>query len=332
MADENSIPFQDASQIEVLIAGNIADDDLMWVVRCSLKELHRLFERPVSWVAGLGSLPGWRYYGSDKPAPPPILTRDFAMLIEATKTPDPEGWVVVQGISGTNQITVLASWTSAVQSLLAMDKVAAATARVIGLDLPAARSATNEALAQTQGDPFAPFWDEVARDPHNPPSLKKKLPLNVVRTASRFYAHFEILHADETSPETAARVATFALATALDPAGYAAMLNGLDQEALFVDRGSIEKGERITIEDGGRPSVVYANIDGSKDRIGASITENDAPEDPDEPGGEFDEIACSFVEGEWMPAPVGPGSGTPNGSVLKRWGVEGGQPVLYPNG
>lgn len=238
MANEIPSNIDPASEIEVLLAGNIADDDMMWVVRCPASELSRLVLAPREWVAALGDLPGWLYYGTGERAPTPSLTRDFAMGVQTAPVPDPLGRIVVQGISGTNVLNVVASPGGAQDALRAMG------------------------LAASADDPFQAFWNALGSDPNNPPTLRKALPINVVSAISTLFGHFEILDREETPEQRAARTATFLLAATLDPKGYSAMLNGLDQRITVVGQGgSTVPLERVVFPTAD-PRVFYGNVEG----------------------------------------------------------------------
>ncbi len=295
MANENIAPIDaPVPTIEVLLAGNIADDDMMWVVRCPATELPRLVRSPVEWVAALARLPGWLYFGTEEPAPMPVLTRDFAVSVQIAGASDPSGRIVVQGISGTNALTVVADAGSA-----------AVVAAALGVpNVPG------------QG-PFQAFWDDVSKDRANPPSMRKRLPVNVATPISRFFAHFEILDPSETPDQRALRTATYLLAAALDPAGHAAMLGGLDQQTLYI--GAVSAGASaggggtsahaaspISFAASGAPSLVYANVEGK-------------------PGdGDGESNVCSIAIG-----PVTGGVGTVTGTTVKRYGEgkDGGEPT-----
>lgn len=236
MADSSSPPSGsiqvDPSQVELLFAGNIADDDLMWIIRCSVKEFRRMVQAPSKWVASLGGLPDWRYFDSDEPAPAPILTDDFVMAVREPKRSDPDGWVTVQGISLTNAITILTPYSPA------------------------------DSAVRTALGPYDAFWDAVAADPASPPTYKKPFAVNVVVANSTWYGHFELMSPGQTQAERAARTATFLLATVEDAAGYAAMLNSLVQTTLFIDGATVTPGSSIVVNPSavGNVSPVYSSI------------------------------------------------------------------------
>ena len=236
MANESISAGGPTPEIEVLFAGNIADDDMMWVVRCSVAELARLALAPVEWVRALGGLPSWSAVGGKSA---PTLSRDFVLVAQPTDTSDPDDWVTVQGISGTNQLSVVSSRASAVLATSAV------------------------APPPPGGKPFDAFWELVSSDPSNPPTLKKALPLNSILANSRLYLHFEILDLADTPDQRAERTVAFLLATILDPEGYAKMLNGLDQKPIVVEGGTVKPGKKIRLLPAALPSAVYANVEGA---------------------------------------------------------------------
>lgn len=250
-----------APEIEVILAGNLAADDLMWIVRCSARELQRFFLAPAAWVAALATLPDWEKAGVDGTVPAPVLIPDFALLVQTSDAKDPDGWLVVQGISRTNEVTVLASRDAAVQALHAMPKVSGAVAGA--------------------ADPFAPFWAEAAGD-------GKLLLVNVVRSLARAYAHYEILDPGETLPERAARMVAFLLAVALDPTGCAAMMSALVQRTLYIDGAVREPGPAIAVAADGTPSLACANV---------LVMPGGAPSDAPLP----QEEACLILDGPYDP-------------------------------
>ena len=300
----------DASQVEILMTGFIADDDLMWVVRCSVKELQRMFLSPTEWVAALGKHPRWQEAGTDRVVPAPVLTRDFVMLVQETKAVEADGWVTIQGIGGTNAITVIASRASGLRSVLSMDKIAATTAERLGTDAKSLAVLSDADLIALSTSPYAAFWDEVAYDASNAPSYKKPFPVNVVLSNASFYGHFEILNPNDTPADRAARSATFALACALDPEGYAAMLGSLDQRTTYVDGGTVTLGDAIDILPPTNPTVVYGNVEDGG--TGQSTT-----------------TVCSLIAGPYEPPTQQgeTGTGTLDGILIKRYGVEGGTPI-----
>ena len=281
MANENPSPTDPsptgapASSIEVLLAGNIADDDMMWVVRCPADELTSLVLAPVEWVAALGALPGWLFHDTGERAPAPTLTLDFAMSVSLAETPDPQARIVVQGISGTNALSVALSPTGAA---------------------------------------FGAFWDDLGRDPGNPPSMRKALPINVVAPISTLYGHFEILDRTETRERRAERTATFLLAAVLDPAGYSAMLGGLDQTVTTVGAAATgAEGEGASPSaipfPPAAPRVLYANVENGGDADG----------EPDETN------VCGSLT-----APFPGGQPGPPTTTVKRWGEKTGEPPAGP--
>ena len=286
----------DPLEAQVLYAGNLADDDFLWIVRCSAKEYHRLIETPVAWVAALAGLPGWRYFGSDQPAPAAVLSKSFAMVVQEAKVPDPDGWLLVQGISETNELTVYASREAALRSVLAQP---AGVAEGLGITTNVADGISGETLLSASDDPFGPFWDEVASDPNNPPTLKKKFPVTIVQPLGRFYTHFEITSPGETPAEQAARNASFLLAAVTDPDGYAKMLSSLDQVTLYAqDRGVVE-GKPIEILPAPGITVVYA----AADTPGTTVDETTS-------------TTCNMATGQTDP-PTAPTTGTPDGTTVK---------------
>lgn len=236
-------PLPDATaplpDIEVLIAHDIADDDSLWVVRCLPAQLVQLLLAPVEWVASLAKLPDWLSFGTTQPAPAPTLTSDFFALFRADAVQDPLGRIVVQGISGTNQLSVTLSPTS--------------LAPIVG--------------------PTQAFWDLVAADPAKP-GAKKPLPVDLIAPIATFFAHFEIGDASMTALQRAARAAQYLVAATLDPAGHAKMLSGLDQKIVPVP-GSVLEVQRgaatlaaapstVTFAPAAYPApVVYGNVEGS---------------------------------------------------------------------
>jgi hypothetical protein len=316
MSNDNPLPSGgpiavDPSQAQVLLASNIAADDLLWVVRTSVEELHKLFQAPVEWVASLASLPGWVDAVTREPVPAAVLTADFGMSLESSDRLDPDGWAVVQGIGGTNQLTVVASRASAIRSLLATDKVAEAVAKTLGRSLPEAKSLSDAELLRAGWDPFGPFWDLVSRSSGDP-TQKKTLIVDIILDISRFYAHFEILDRGETLEERAKRTCSFLFASVFDPKGEAEMYNGLDQETLEVKGDQGAEGARMIVLPAVDPRGFYANIEGGKPDIEAR------DEDPNA------ECICYSFNGVYYPPSWtgGSGEGAPQGGMLKRWGVE----------
>lgn len=299
----------DPKQVQVLLASNIADDDLLWVVRCSVSELHQLLLTPVTWVTSLGLLPDWVDAGTGKAAPTPVLTADFGLMVESTDVEDPDGWVAVQGISKTNCLKVIATKASGIRSALLMDKVGEATAKALGLSVQNAMAMSDHQLAELP-DPYAAFWADVSEDPVNPPTFKKKLLVEILIPLSRFFAHFEVMNPTETAKQRAARAATFLLGSVFDPDGEVEMLNGLDQETLYVKGPSGEKGEPIKLAAGKRSTIgFYANIDRLTN---SSSSCGDDPEDPP--------TDCVALDGTLTLPPTDPG--TIEGGMLKRYGVD----------
>ncbi len=304
----------DPDQVQVLLASNIADDDQLWVVRCSVKELHSLLLYPVSWVASLATLPDWVDAGTGLPAATPILTPDFGLMVETTEQEDPDGWVAIQGISGTNCLKVIATKASAIRSALLTENVAEATATQLGHTVASALELSDEDLLRAAPDPFAAFWADVASDPANPPTYKKKLLVEILLPLSRFFGHFEVMSPTETAPQRASRAATFLLTSIFDQSGYTTMLNGLDAETLYVKGPMGEKGDPIVLSAGKTTIGFYANIDS---KTGASLTDGDPPND------------CLAIDGPYIPPttnPPAPAVGTVDGGMLKRYGVESNGP------
>lgn len=320
MANDSIIPNEptDGSalplDIEVLFAGNLADDDLMWIVRCSTARLHGFVQAPVAWVASLAALPGWRYFGSDSPAPAATLLPDFAMRVESA-APDPDGWVTLQGISETNAVTLVGSLDAALRSALGLDRVGPEAARRLGTSVPSLLALTPERLGAEAGAVLDAFWDDVAADPKDP-ALKRPFPVNVVTSLDRFYGHFEICDARETWPQRAVRIASFLLASSSDPKGYAAMLAGLAQRTLYVGSGSAREGAAIAIAPPTGPvSVSYASLSA------------DAPEDPNTTGDDEPTTACGIVDGPFVLLPTGDGgTGTASSGMVKAYGGSGNVP------
>ncbi len=277
-----------APQIEVLFAGDLAADDPLWVVRCSVEALHAMFVNPVAWVAALIDLPGWLILGTGDKAPVPVLTNDFAMVAERTETTDPDGWVLVQGISGTNVLTLVASRNAAIQSAQ--------------LDVGGGGD-----------DPFAAFWKAVGSDPSNQPSGRKPYPVVVLEDQARWYGHFEIRDPVTTPAELARRIASFLLASLYDPAGYAAMLSGLDQKTVHVRKGSTAGNDPITIAPpaSSPTTTFYANVVAPLGALDAAPLADGG--DPPLP----DPFACTMTAGSYSD-----GTGTNDGGTIKRYGVE----------
>lgn len=276
-------------QVQVLYAGNLADDDFLWIVRCSADEYVRLIQSPVAWVAALAELPGWRFAGSDQPAPPAVLLRDFTMVVREGSTRDPDGWVLVQGIGETNQLTVTASREAAVR-------------------------AAELALGQPSGDPLQAFWNEISADPSNPPTLRKPYAVTIVRRLGRYYGHFEILSGAERLSIGALRTAAYLLGASVDREGHAKMLSGLDQTTLYADGGEVLPGTRIEIRPAGPgSSIVYASAGDTGE--GTLVEETDA--------------VCGVSDGETDPPPPpptgpvdpvpDPTSGTPGTTTVKLY-------------
>ena len=316
MANDNPFPSDgliavDPAQAQVLLASNIASDDLLWVVRASMGELHKLFQAPVEWVASLSSLPGWIDVVTRKPAPAPILTKDFGMSLESSYREDVDGWAVVQGIGGTNQLTVVASRAGAIRSLIETDKVAEAVAKTLGLSVSEARKLSDEELLRAGTKPFGPFWDLVSSYDGDT-SRKKTLIVDVILDVSRFYAHFEILDRDETPEERAQRTCSFLFASVFDPEGEAEMYNGLDQEIIEVKGNQGDKKARMVVLPATDPQGFYANIESEK-------------ADSEATDGNLNAMClCFSFNGVYYPpsAPSGGGTGTPENGMLKRWGAE----------
>lgn len=313
-SDPSPLPLEiDPQQAQVLFAGNLADDDFLWIVRCSAREYHRLIESPVAWVAALAALPGWQLYGSDHPAPVPVLAREFSMVVREATTPDPDGWLLVQGISHTNELSVFASREAAIRSFLAQAAVAPLVAEGLGITPDIAEGVSGPALLEASDDPFGPFWDAVAKDPDNPPTFKKRYPVTIVRSLGRFYGHFEITEPGESPVERAARNASFLLAVATDPNGYARMLTSLDQVTLYARPEEVVEGSPIAIFPPAHgATVVYAAVD----ETGITTGEDDQ------------NTSCSMTFGETTPLPppppappTDPTSGTPDGTVIKFYRV-----------
>ena len=276
--------------IQVLFAGDIADDDRLWVVRCSLAELRLLFLNPVVWVTALGSLPDWRPLGGGT-LPAPVLTPDFAVVAQRTDAVDPDGAVLVQGIAGTNALTVVAD-----------RQVAILAASVTGAVADAA-------------NPFGPFWAAVASDPRNLPSGKKRFPLVVLEDRGRWYGHFEIRDAASTPDALANRVAGFLLASLYDPTGYATMLSGLDQTAVHLRGNAPVPGGPIAIAGPATPPTtsLYANV------VGGSTQ----PRPSDDPSP--DPFICANLSGGYSS-----GGGTNDGGMAKRYVNDDPPPAILP--
>lgn len=293
MSNEASAPFVDPTQVEVLYAGNIADDDLMWIVRCSVSEFQNLILSPQDWVTALGKLPNWN-------APEPILARNFAMTVGESTVDDPDGWVTIQGISETNALTLFAPKGSAARSALLTPAFSESVAKSLGVSVDAAQSMTARDIRAADADPLESFWESLALDNSTVPPQPKQLPVNVVTAMSRFYAHFEILDESEPQPDRAARIATCLLACSEDPAGFSKMLGTLSQSTQYITDGSVKAGAPITFATPlTTPSEpVYASM------------------------GETIEITCMIVQGPYQPPTGEGGTGTPDGTIIKRYGVD----------
>lgn len=223
-----------SSPNEVLFAGNLADDDMTWAVRCPSTEFAELVRRPVEWVAARVDLPGWTLFDTGERAPVPVLAREFCMNVRPAEVPDALGGLVVQGISGTNLLTVLVS--------------------------PGAFEPLAARIGLSGGDPFGEFWKEIASDPANPPSGRKPLPIVSIPAIGALMAHFEILDRSETPEQQALRTATYVLGVVLDPQGHAAMLSGLDQRWTVVGGGEAPAAPLAFPPT--EPRATYANLEG----------------------------------------------------------------------
>lgn len=285
MPNDESTPTDAPSPIEVLFADDLADDDHVWVVRCTVDELHRMFENPVAWVAGLADLDGWTKLGTSDKASAPLLTPDFAMVAERTEAEDPLNRVLVQGISGSNALTIVAAKGAATLS---------------------AQRATGDL-----DDPLAAFWKAVESDPDNQPSGKKPYPVLVLESLGRWYGHFEVRDPVMEPAPLAVRTATFLLATLFDPEGYAAMLNRLDQKPIRVKCGAPAGNDPIAIVPPATAptSTFYANAQVSNSSAKAAAGPEDDPTPPPP-----DPFVCVLQDGAYSD-----GSGSNDGGTIKRY-------------
>lgn len=288
----------DSASVHVLYAGNLADDDFMWIVECTIEEFHKMLNYPTEWVSGLSTLPDWQYVGTQKPAPPPVLLKHFTMRIRQRGDDAASDLITIQGISRTGIVTVRASKASAVVGVrnLTTFRDGAQTASVSEdasfMDPPAAV--------------LAGFWDGIAYDPTNAPTYKKQYAVNVDTTDSRYYGHFEICQPGTSDPqERIAQTAAFILALGSDPQGFTSMLNGLDQTTLYINEGGVVRGTPIAMApppntpDG--PQILYTSLD---DDTEASCMILDGPYDPSHgPGGTG-------------------GTGTVDNPIVKKYGVD----------
>ena len=203
MADENrsnitnAVAKADPSQTTVVFSGNLADDDRLWAVRCSVSELRNMLIAPNAWVASLAALPTW-----DPKVPAPTLADDYAVMTQRTDDVQTDGWVMVQGISGTNAITVVASRASALL----------AAALEVG-QVP---------------DILAAFWAAVGIDAGT--GRKKAYKVELVASLRRWFGHLEVANSVGTIESVATRASAYLLVSLYDTVGHAALLSELEQE------------------------------------------------------------------------------------------------------
>ena len=191
----NSKP--DPASVHILYAGNLADDDFMWIVECTIEEFQKMLTAPTDWVNQLSTLPDWHMAGSSIAPPPPVLLKNFTMRIQQREKDAPSDLITIQGISNTGIISVRASHASAVmgvenlKSFRELDTYAS-----VGDDAP---SSTTSA--------FTTYWSQIAYDASTA-SQKKLFAVNVDTTDLRYYGHFEITLPGEGT--TASRLAAIA--------------------------------------------------------------------------------------------------------------------------
>ncbi len=254
----------DPASVHVLYAGNLADDDFMWIVECTIEEFQKMLGAPVAWVKNLSTLPDWHMVGRSDPAPPPVLLDHFTMRIQQREKDAPTDLITIQGISYTGIISVRASYASAVVGVQNLGTFADRDIFAsVESDLP--DQASNP---PSSSSPFSSFWNDMAYDASNGPTYKKKYAVNVDTTDARYYGHFEVCPlGTSTASQRLAQAAAFILALGSDPQGCATMLNSLDQTAIYVSQYGAAAGSpiKMAVSPTYTPQILYTSLDDATD-------------------------------------------------------------------
>jgi hypothetical protein len=243
----------DPASVHILYAGNLADDDFMWIVECTIEEFQKMLNSPTAWVQQLSTLPDWHLAGSNTPAPPPVLLKNFTMRIQQREKDSPSDLITIQGISNTGIVSVRASHASAV---LGVENLKSFRERDTYASVEDDRPAS-EATA------FSTYWDDLAYDASTA-SHKKLYAVNVDTTDLRYYGHFEItLPGQGTTASRLAAASAFILAFGSDPQGFTNMLNTLEQTTTYITSYGVRAGVpiRMVASSGYTPQILYTSLD-----------------------------------------------------------------------
>lgn len=285
-------PKPDSASVHVLYAGNLADDDFMWIVECTIEEFQKMLNSPVEWVNGLSTLPDWHLAGKDRsPAPAPVLLKNFTMRIQQRDNDSPSDLITIQGISYTGILSVRASHASAVMGVQNLQ-----TFRDGG---PAYTLANTDDVPD-DASPFDSYWASIAVDPSTP-SKKKLYAVNVDTMDARYYGHFEITLPGEGTPASrVAAAAAFILALGSDPQGFANMLNTLDQTTMYISPYGVNQGQKIrmAVAPNYTPQILYTSLDDST------------------------YATCGMLDGGYDSTT---NTGNVDNPIVKKYGVEGGE-------
>lgn len=276
----------DPASVHILYAGNLADDDFMWIVECTIEEFQKMLNSPVAWVQQLSTLPDWHMQGSSTPAPPPVLLKNFTMRIQQREKDSPSDLITIQGISNTGIVSVRASHASAVMGVENLKSFRDRDTYASVGETPPTGTTT-----------FSSYWADLAYDASTP-SQKKLYAVNVDTTDLRYYGHFEItLPGQGTTASRLAAATAFILALGSDPLGFAEMLNTLDQTTTYISSYGVKTGApiRMVTSAGYAPQILYTSLDDATYAI------------------------CSMIDGAYNPVS---GICTVDNPIVKKYGVD----------
>ncbi len=235
------------NDIRVLYCGDLAPDDFMWSVECSLEQLFLMLDRPQEWVDHLGKLPDWKLSRGLGKTRSPVLTNPFNIQLSRGR-PEAfcEGKIQIEGISETGIVRVIANAIS----------LKGATKRLISqISLPPGEPLPN--------DEFEAFWALLA--------IILKLggtQVDVILNPDNgtWFGHLQIYHPDWDSITglRAAWIAIYVLMRSVDPNGYAAFLTGLGP-IVRDPSGNLLAGTIFTIGASPDASFGYSSSETSKD-------------------------------------------------------------------
>lgn len=202
--------IESPNDIRVLYCGDLAPDDFMWSVECSLEQLFAMLDRPQKWVDDLGKLPDWKLSRGEGKTPSPVLTNHFNIqLAQGRADVFSEGKIQIEGISETGIVRVVANAVS----------LKGATEKLISqITLPPGESLPD--------DEFEAYWSLLAI------ILKLgRTQVDVILNPDNgtWFGHLQIYHPDWDGVKglRAAWIALYVLMRSIDPAGYTGFLTGL---------------------------------------------------------------------------------------------------------